>query len=249
MRFKWLLILLLLFVPASAFAMDITNPANPFPPKKKIIGIEYSYSDNEMKPEEPTSLTITNFQTDQIFIKGSYGFFEGNEFSLKIGGANARIRQAFGNQDDFGGGFNFAAGVGAKQSVKVAEKIRIGAAVDYTYFADYSDKKSYLRAGLPAQETIDVNGPSELTAALAASYIDPDFTPFAGILASWRRLEVKDHLTSGGTTTDTVVRYKEDDLLGLLLGVEYFRQNLFKLTIEVQVFKRPRAGLSVAVPF
>ncbi len=248
MRLKWLLCLLLFLVPASAFAIDITNPANAFSPKKKIIGLELSYSDNAMKPAEPTSLTITNFQTDQIFIRGSYGFFEGNEVFLKVGGARARLGSAFGNRAAFGGAFNFAAGIGAKQSLKLAEKVRIGAAVDYTYFGNYSDSKAYSRAGQPVQESIDVNGPSELTAALAASYIDPDFTPFAGILASWRRLEVKDRLASGGTTTDTVARYKEDDLLGLLLGVEYFRET-FKATVEVQVFKRPRAGFSLAIAF
>lgn len=248
MKLKWFVFLLLFLFPASAFAVDITNPAQSFAPKKKVIGLEYTFSGNEMKPAEPTNLSITNFETNQIYLKGSYGFFNGNEVFLKIGGANAKIEGAFGNKNDFGDSFNFSAGAGAKQSLKLTDKVRIGAAFDYTYFGNYRDKKSYLSSGQLVEEAIDVNSPSEMTAALAVSYIDPDFTPFGGIVASWRRLEVKDHLTAGGTTTTTVARFKEDDILGLLMGVEYFREN-FKATVEIQVFKRPRAGLCFNVAF
>ncbi len=248
MKLKWFIFILLCFFPASAFAVDITNPALSFSPKKEIIGLEYTFSGSEMKPAEPTSLSITNFESDQIYVKGAYSFFDGNEVFLKVGAANAKIESAFGNKGDFGDSYSLSAGAGAKQSLKLTDNVRIGAALGYTYYGDYRDQKSYMRSGQLVEEAIDVNNPSEMNAALAVSYIDPDFTPFAGILASWRRLEVKDHLTEGGTTTTTVARFKEDDILGLLVGVEYFREN-FKATVEVQVFKRPSAGLCFNLAF
>ncbi len=248
MKLKWLIFVLLFFLPASAFAIDTMNPALSFPPKKKMIGLEYSYAASEMKAAKPTTISITNLESDGLYVKGTYGFFEGNEVFLKVGMANAKIDGAFGNGGNFGDTFNYSVGVGAQQSMKLIGRVRVGAAITYTYNGSYRDRAAYSVGGQPVNEVMDVNNPSELAASMAVSYVDPDFTPFAGVVASWRRFDVKDQRTQGGTTTTTVTQFREDDILGGLVGVEYFRRN-FRATVAIQLFKRASAGLSFGVGF
>ncbi len=246
--YKWLICALFLIFPSAVFAGNVTNPAFSPPLKRKVFSLEITGSSDAVKPESRDSTIITEIDMTQIYVKGSYSFFKGSEVSLKLGAADAKAIHAFGTGGDMKDSFKFSAGASGKQSFEIRPNLRVGAVVNYTYFGDYKESKDFVSSGLPVSEVVRINNPWEITAALAVSHIEQEFTPFGGIMVSWRRFEAKDEKTTGGVTSATIARLKEDGLVGLLAGVEFFGDRI-KGTVEIQVSKKSSAGFSLLYIF
>ncbi|MBI5598442.1 MAG: hypothetical protein HY890_01740 [Deltaproteobacteria bacterium] len=248
MKLRLIVLVAFSLFPAVCFGGNLTNPALSTQPGKVSVGVEFNRSNFKMKPDDDSWKKL-DIDMDQVYLRGSYGLFEGNEVYLKLGTSYldaAGTGGIFMNGDDFSDASGrFSGAVGVKQSFEMAPKVRFGGTLQYARFNGYEDMKNYVIA----TERIKVKNPRELTAAMAISYVGESSAPYIGAVATWRRAKVYDTMTMppSSPASDSTT-YKEDGLVSGLFGVEVFRGNL-RGNVEVHFLKENSAGFSVSYLF
>ena len=226
-----------LFLPSLAFAGSLSNPALSVPTGKGTIGLEYFYETSVFKPDDSVNFSRIRLHQSQVYAKGAYSGFDGNEIYLKLGAADAKVKKAFSDGSDFDKSFNFSGVAGVKQSFEVAPQVRVGGLVQYTLFSKYEQTKN-IGGG---QEFVNITNPYQVDVALAATYVGDGWAPYIGPVFSWQRFKYSDE--SGLSTT-----YKETNVAGGFVGLDLFSGPV-RGNVEVQLSSQMSAGASISYLF
>ncbi len=230
-----------------ALAGELTNPALSVPATGKFaFGVEYFFSNGDFKPSSPGFGKISA-DSEQIYARGAYSAFDGNEVFVKLGGADFVTRRAFEDNSAFEPGFDTSVAAGVKQSFEVMPNIRIGGILQYAYFSDYAWSKTMNVTSGNVTQDLKAASPWQADAALAATYVGDGWAPYIGPMMSWRRFDWHD-VRSGAETSNRSTTYSESELAGGFIGLDFWRGSM-KGTLEVQFSSEESAGLTFSYLF
>jgi hypothetical protein len=100
------------------------------------VGVEYSYSDEDMEVE---SETIDNVTSNMIFGNLGYGIMDEWEVFVRLGMANVEADDVWGSGVDVSGDFQFAWGFGTKVTFLKQEDLNWGALFQMTWLKSEDD--------------------------------------------------------------------------------------------------------------
>ena len=124
---------LMVLIASTAFAASFFGPAEPAAPAGKFaIGAGYFYYDDKFKNED-----TVKFQQNQAFIDLSYGLAPDWEAYLRLGGADAKIK----NDAEFSDSMKFYSGLGIRGVLyRFNPQFSIGGNLYFDYvWQDYED--------------------------------------------------------------------------------------------------------------
>ncbi len=172
---------------SNAFALDLMGPPTAEIEKGAFrAGIEYSFSDMDLKLKEGKgttyrngellgsgpipSETIKDFEVNTLYATIGYGIFENCEGFLRMGAANATFGDSLWNErEDFESDLDFAIGAGIKMNFYKEFNWRIGGVIQINR-AELDGKLDSSSWTIPQPQLVEIST-TEIQIAIGATYM------------------------------------------------------------------------------
>lgn len=199
------------------------GPAEPAAKEgKPSIGIGYFYSETKMKSSDIEGLI---FQSNQVYLQGSYSFVKNWEIYGRIGGADMREKET-GFQDNM----KTFGSLGVRGLLYDDGLFGFGPFIQGTIYSNYSDR---VTSG-GATGKFSVENPWEGVVGLAAQIKKGNFMLYYGPFAYMARNKLKVRVAFDNLTVNDSTTLKEKGNFGGFLGINVLAAKGLNIGIEGQ---------------
>lgn len=251
---------LILFVTSSVVYAGQFGPPEPAAKEgKAALGIGYFYHSAKWKPKDDAWETVKAKQS-QAYLQVSYGFTKNWEAYLRLGGANAKIKNAFytseddpdlsGFKSDFKDGLKPFGTIGVRGVFNVSPSFGIGPFLQASLYSSYKDETTGTILGIPASQEMKVKKPREINLGLGLQYKIGEAIIYGGPVAYWTRAKAEwtGTITGVGTDTDSTT-FKEKNNVGGFAGVRLPLGKGLNFEVEGQLKSRFSMGGALTYSF
>jgi hypothetical protein len=276
--FVSILILTFLLIGGIADAGQFWGSPEPLAKKGKFsLGVGYLYTNDTIVPESPLFLETSTFvilwdeaeiEQNQIYVEGSYGFFDGAEVFLRVGVADVESDEAFLFGSDFDDSFGVFGTLGVRMVRNITDIWGVGAYAQGSVYSTYEDEKTELVnllllngtviTDVPVTQKIETDSASwEINLGVALQANVDIITFYAGPFVYWQRIpdvvgtiSIDDaRVVTAPLTVESSTGYQEDVNGGGFAGIALNVGNGVRVQIEGQLRSRLSAGGSVGFSF
>lgn len=181
----------------------------------------------------------TDADQTQFFVQADIGLFSGTEAYLRIGEADATVKDALGGQK-FSGDTKPFGTIGLKGLFHRGQVLDVGGFIEGSYFQDYSDQTAAAKLSLDKSYSINAGLTFQKEVEGALLYAGPFFHYRKGDFT------YTDATDSSNSFFDS---YEEDNNIGGFLGIQWTALNSIVIDAETQLRSNLSFGGAISFVF
>ncbi len=197
--------------------------------------------------------------SDMVYAKVAYAMSKRAEMYLKLGGANAKINDAFvtsipgitmsGFKSDFQDGFKPFASLGAKAVFNPTASITLAPFIEASIISGFNDKSSGVAFGVPLTQEANISAIKEINLGVTAQVKAGKVAIYGGPMFYLAKTDLKSKVSAAGITQTMSAGYSENGSVGAFAGVKIPIGKNYSLGIEAQQKSKFSAGMEVSYSF
>lgn len=255
---------LMLFAMGSIVYAGQFGPPEPAAKEGKVaLGVGYFNYSAKWKSKNTEDGEEEKMNQNQAYLQLGYGFTKNWEAYLRVGGADAKVRDVFytsaddpdvaGFKSDFKDGYKPFGTIGVKGVFNVTPSFGIGPFLQATLYSSYKDKTTgtyNVPPVTPASQEIKVKNPREINLGVGLQGKIGETIIYGGPVAYWAKGKAEWTGTIEGVGTDTEsTTLKEKNNVGGFAGVRIPLSKSLKLEVEGQLKSRFSMGGALTYAF
>ncbi|MCL5061711.1 MAG: hypothetical protein M0Z70_07045 [Nitrospiraceae bacterium] len=251
------IVVLMLFTMGSVVYAGQFGPPEPAAKEGGVaLGVGYFYYTAKWKPKD-SDWEEGKVRQNQAYLQASYGFIKNGEIYLRVGGADAKLKEAFFDNSDFKRGLKPFGTLGVKGVFNITPSFGIGPFLQASLFPSYKDDTTGTAtiSGIPVSgtETLKVIKPREINIGLGLQGKIGEAILYGGPVIYWEK--AKADWTFTGTIAGIPVSlsdsttYKEKNNIGGFAGVRLPLGKGLNFEVEGQLKSRFSMGGALTYSF
>jgi len=251
------IVVLMLFAMGSVVYAGQFGPPEPAAKEGKAsLGVGYFYYSAKYKPKDTVNFREFKGAQNQAYLQLGYGFVKNAEVYLRVGGADAKVKNAFstsgnysGFKSDFEDGLKPFGTIGVKGVFNVSPSFGIGPFLQASLYSSYKDKTSGTYLGNPATQEEKAKKQREIDIGVGLQGKIGETIIYGGPVIYWAKHKVDWTLTTGGVSYPYSTTYKEKNNIGGFAGIRLPLGKGLNFEVEGQLKSRFSMGGALTYSF
>lgn len=232
---------LMLFLVSNVVYAGQFGPPEPATKEGQLsLGIGYFYHSARWKPKA-TDWDSVKINQNQAYLQVGYGFVKNWEGYLRVGGADARVKEAFlfdSGTSGFKDSLKPFATIGFKALLYSSPYFGMGPFLQASLYSDYEDTKTGTILGVPVSEGIRIKNPWDVNLGVGLQGKIREATLYGGPVVYWAGSKVEGEAGALGVMETESTAYKERNFVGGFAGLRLPLGKGFNVEVEGQLKSR-----------
>ena len=257
------IVVLMLFAMGSMVYAGQFGPPEPAAKEGKAsLGIGYFYSSAKYKPKDTVNFREFKGTQNQAYLQLGYGFVKNAEVYLRVGGADAKVKNAITDPDitnsgpkDFKDGLKPFGTLGVKGIIYESDNksFGIGPFIQASLYSSYKDEWTFSELGWSDSGylKLKVKKPWDINLGISAQAKIGEVILYGGPVAYWNKAkaeaEAKNLTTGNSDSASTTI--KEKNNVGGFAGIRIPLSKGLNLEVEGQLKSRFSMGGALTYAF